>query len=104
MIGNREGSAVFNMLGIFVIKICKFVYDVPLGSRLHDESEDTIACPTDSQASDKLVTERLGLSDGAETPGGHLLGVELDGVLGEVEPLLDHAGQLTDPKIYLFTH
>ena len=76
------------------------LFNVPLGSRLHDESEDTIASPTDGQTTDKLVTERLGLSDGAETPGGHLLGVQLHGILGEVEPLLDHAGQLTDPKNY----
>ena len=39
---------------------------------------------------------KLYLSNGAETPGGDLLGVELDGVLGEVEPLLHNGGQLTD--------
>ena len=49
----------------------------------------------------KMVTSSISisadLSDSAESPGGDLLGVQLHGVLGEAEPLLHKAGQLTDP-------
>merc|ERR1719291_258368 len=72
-----------------------------LGSRLHDETENTIASPPHGQTSDQLVTERLGLGNGAKSASGHLLGVELDSSLGEVEPLLDDAGQLPDPPALL---
>jgi hypothetical protein len=41
------------------------------------------------------------LSDGAKTTGCNLLGVQLNRVLGEVEPLLDNGGQLTDPPALL---
>ena len=57
--------------------------------------------PSDSQASDELVSEGLGLGDGAKTPGGHLLGVEFDRALWEVEPLLNGAGQLLNPAALL---
>ena len=43
-----------------------------LGSALHDEPENSIAGSPDGQTSDQLVTERLGLGDGAETTSGHL--------------------------------
>merc|ERR1719305_2063807 len=55
-----------------------------LGARLHDETEHTIAGPPDGETSDELVTERLSLGDGAETAGGDLLGVKLDGALGKL--------------------
>ncbi len=72
-----------------------------LGARLHDESEHTVAGTANGQTSDKLVAERLGLGDGAETAGGDLLGVEIHRVLGEVEPLLDDGGQLANPAALL---
>ena len=43
-----------------------------LGSALHDEPEDSIAGPPDSQTSDQLVTEGLSLSNGAKSASGHL--------------------------------
>merc|ERR1712062_497097 len=52
----------------------------------------------------QLVAERLGLSDGAQTTSGHLLSVQLNGTLGEVESLLNDAGQLTDPSALLSQH
>ena len=67
-----------------------------LSARLHDESEDTVAGPSDSQTTDELVSERLGLSDGAETTDSDLLSVELDGALGEVESLLNDSSQFAD--------
>ena len=71
-----------------------------LGS-LYNLPEHTIAGPPDGETSDELVTERLGLGDGAETTGGDLLGVKLHGALGEVEPLLDNASELSDPPALL---
>ena len=41
------------------------------------------------------------MSDGAETPGGHLLGIELNRTLGEAEPLLHSVGQLFDAAALL---
>ena len=63
--------------------------------------EDTIAGPPDGETSDELVAKGLGLGDGAESTGGNLLGVQLNGALGEVEPLLDDAGELSDPPALL---
>ena len=68
---------------------------------MYNLPEHTIAGPPDSETSDELVTEGLGLGNGAETAGGHLLCVELHGALGEVEPLLDDAGELSDPPALL---
>ena len=59
------------------------------------------ALPSDSQSSDELVSEGLGLGDGAETADGHLLSVELDGALREVEPLLNDSRQLANASALL---
>jgi len=67
-----------------------------LSSRLHDETEHTVASPPDGKTSDEFVTERLSLGDGAETTGGDLLGVQLNAVFLEVEPLLNDGGQFPD--------
>ena len=67
-----------------------------LGTGLHDEAEDTVAGPSDGEAVEELVSEGLALSDGAETTVLDLGGVERDGVLGELEPLLDQRGELTN--------
>merc|ERR1719262_789918 len=75
-----------------------------LGSRLHDESEDTIAGPPHGESTNELVAQRLGLSDGAQASGGDLLGVQLNVALGEVETLLHHRGQLADSASLLSEH
>jgi hypothetical protein len=67
-----------------------------LGTRLHDETEDTVASTADSKATEELVSERLGLGDGTEATIGNLLGIELDGAFCEFKSLLDDAGELTD--------
>lgn len=67
-----------------------------LGARLHDEAEDTIASTTDGETVEKLVSEGLALSDGGETTVLDLGGVEGDGVLGELESLLDEGSELAD--------
>jgi hypothetical protein len=72
-----------------------------LRTRLHNESEDTIAGSSDSQTVKKLVSEGLALSDGRETTVLDLGGVEGDGVFGEFESLLDEGGQLADASSLL---
>jgi hypothetical protein len=72
-----------------------------LGARLHDESQDTVASPSDGQTIEKLVSERLALGDGGETTVLNLGGVEGDGVLGELEALLNERGELTDAATLL---
>jgi hypothetical protein len=57
--------------------------------------------PAHSKASEKLVTQRLGLGDGAQAPVVHLLGIELHSALGELEPLLHNGGELPDPASLL---
>ena len=72
-----------------------------LGTALHDEAEDTIAGTADGETVEELVAERLALSDGRETAVLDLGGVEGDRVLGELEALLDEAGELTDATALL---
>lgn len=72
-----------------------------LGARLHDEAEDTVASPSDGQTIEKLVSEGLALGDGGETAVLDLGGVEGDGVLGELEALLDERGELADAATLL---
>ena len=72
-----------------------------LGARLHDEPQDTIAGPSDSKTVEELVAEGLALGDSGETTVLDLGGVEGDGVLGELEALLDERGELTDAATLL---
>ena len=57
--------------------------------------------PADSKTTEKLVAERLALSNRGETTVLNLLGVELKGVVGELEALLDERGELTDAATLL---
>lgn len=72
-----------------------------LGAGLHDEAQDTIAGTADGQAVEQLVAQRLALGDGRETAVLDLGGVEGDGVLGELESLLDQRGELADAAALL---
>lgn len=72
-----------------------------LSARLHDEAQDTVACPPDGKTVEKLVPQRLALSDSGETTVGDLGGIEGDGVLGELEALLDERGELADAATLL---
>lgn len=67
-----------------------------LGLGLHDEAEDTVAGTTDGETVEELVAEGLALGDGGQTAVLDLGGVQGDGVLGELEALLDQRGQLAD--------
>lgn len=72
-----------------------------LGARLHDEAEDTIAGPSDGETVEELVAKGFALSDGGQTTVLDLGGVQGDGVLGELEALLDERGELTDAATLL---
>ena len=72
-----------------------------LSTRFHDESENTIACPSDSKTIEELVSEGLALCDSTEATVLDLGGVERDGVLRELEPLLDQGGKLPDAATLL---
>lgn len=72
-----------------------------LGAGLHDEAEDTVAGATDGETVEELVAEGLALGDGGETAVLDLGGVEGDGVLGELEALLDERGELADAAALL---
>lgn len=72
-----------------------------LGARLHDEAQDTIAGTTDGETVEELVAERLALGDGGQTTVLDLGGVEGNAVLGELEALLDQAGELADAATLL---
>ncbi|KAH6604001.1 hypothetical protein Trco_007447 [Trichoderma cornu-damae] len=72
-----------------------------LGARLHDEAQDTIAGTADGQAVEELVAEGLALGDGGEAAVLDLGGVQGDGVLGELESLLDERGELADAAALL---
>lgn len=72
-----------------------------LSAALHDEAQDTIAGATDGETVEELVAERLALGDGGQTTVLDLGGVERDGVLGELESLLDEGGELADAATLL---
>ena len=72
-----------------------------LSTRLHDETEDTVACSADGETVEELVSEGLALGDSGETAVLDLGGVERDRVLGELEALLDQRGELADAAALL---
>jgi len=72
-----------------------------LSTTLHDESEDTIACSADGKTVEELVSEGLALGDSGETTVLNLSGVEGDGVLWELESLLDEGGKFADSSTLL---
>lgn len=72
-----------------------------LGAGLHDEAQDTVACTTDGQTVEELVAQGLALGDGGQTTVLDLGGVEGDGVLGELEALLNERGELADAAALL---
>ena len=90
-----------------------------LGTGLHDETKDTIAGPTitdqyarvrrsrhiyapaDGKATKELVAQAFALSNGRKTTVLDLLGVELKGVIRELEALLNERGEFADAATLL---
>jgi hypothetical protein len=93
---NHESINELHGLGTGTTELARDNDLATLGTRLHDVADNTVAGATDSNAVEELVLEGLALSNGAETTERNLLGVQLNGVLGELEALLDQGGQLAD--------
>lgn len=53
--------------------------------------------PSDGEATEKLVSKGLGLSNGAEPPVVNLLGIKLHAVFREIESLLNDGSQFPNP-------
>lgn len=98
---NHEAVGELHGLGTGSTELARDNNLATLGTRLHDEAEDTIASTTDGETVEKLVAEGLALSDSGETAVLDLGGVEGDAVLGELEALLDERGELTDAAALL---
>jgi hypothetical protein len=72
-----------------------------LSTRLHHETKHTVASTADSKTTEQLVSQGLALGNSAETTVEHLLSVELNATLREVESLLDSGSQLTNAATLL---
>lgn len=72
-----------------------------IGVRSSDESDCRGYKPADSKTTKKLVAQALALRDGRKTTVLDLLSVEFQGVVGELEALLDERGKLTDAATLL---
>jgi hypothetical protein len=113
---NHQAIDELHRLGTLTTELSGNDNFATLGSRFHDETENTIASTTDGQSSDKFVAERFSLGDGAKTAGGDLFSVQFNCSWSEVEskienynetlifnsvhamhsPLLDDSGQFTN--------
>ena len=115
---DHESVGELHRLGAGGTKLARDNDLATLGARLHDEAEDTVAraeeransnqlrppcsivyspnSPTDGKTTEELVAETLALSDSIETTVLNLLGVELNGPLGELETLLDERSELAN--------
>ena len=60
-----------------------------------------VDAPADGKTTKELVTEGLALGDSGETTVLNLLSVELEGVFGELETLLNERSKLTDAATLL---
>ena len=57
--------------------------------------------PADSETAEELIAQTLALRDSRQAAVLDLLGVELERVLGEFEPLLNECGKLADAAALL---
>merc|ERR1719445_369720 len=99
---DHETVSELHALGTLTTQLAADNHFATLGTRLHDETEDTIAGPSHSKTTNKLVTEGLSLGDGAKATLGNLLSIQLNGALRKAKTLLDQRGQLPDAAT-LFT-
>jgi hypothetical protein len=98
---NHEAVGELHGLGTGSTELTRDNNLTTLGTRLHDETENTIAGTSNGETVEKLVSEGLALSDSGETTVLDLGGVEGDGVLGELESLLDERGELANAAALL---
>lgn len=98
---DHEAVGELHGLGTGGTELARDDHLATLGARLHDKAKDTIAGTADGQTVEKLVAERLALGDGGQTTVLDLGGVQGHAVLGELEALLDQAGELADATALL---
>merc|ERR1719426_741756 len=65
-------------------------------TRLHHESNNTVARPPHREATEQLVFQRLGLGLGTQAPVRDALRIEFNSSVLEVEALLDHAREFSN--------
>jgi hypothetical protein len=68
---------------------------------INQHSKNTKYKPADGETTEEFVTEGFGLGNGAKTSVVDLFGVKLNGVLREVESLLNEGGELTNSATLL---
>lgn len=61
----------FHALGSLTTELAADNNLTALGTRFHDETEDTVAGTSDGQTTDELVSKRLALGNGAQTTVGN---------------------------------
>ena len=98
----RDVYREFHALGTGSPKLTANDNLTALGATLHDESEYTVARPSDRKSVEQLVPKRLALGDGRETTVLDFGGVQRNRVLGEFKSLLDEGRQFTNAAA-LFT-
>jgi len=70
------------------------------GTLFHDESKDTVGGSSDSETSEKLVSERFGLSDSGHTSVGNSFDVEIDLALFVAPSFVDDGGQFSNSSSF----
>lgn len=98
---DHEAVGELHALGASGAQLTRYDDLAALGTGLHDETEDTVAGTADGETVEELVPEGLALGDGRETAVLDLGGVEGDGVLGELEALLDEGSEFTNAAALL---
>jgi len=98
---NHETVRELHALGTSGPKLSRNNNLATLGARLHNESQNTVAGPSDGKTVEELVAKRLALGDSGETTVLDLSGVQGNRVLGELEALLDERCELTDAATLL---
>lgn len=86
----------FHALRSCSAKLPRYYHLTSLGSTLHDESKDTVTRSSHSQSIEKLVSERLALSNGRKTTVLNLGCIQGDGVFGKLEAFLDQGGEFSN--------
>lgn len=77
-----------------------FIFRAHASIKILHIPKHTVACTTDGETVQKLVSKGLALGDSGETTRLDLGGVERDGVRREAETVGDEAGELlTDSQI-----
>jgi len=101
---NHQAVDELHGLGALASQLARDDNLAALGSRFHDKTKHGVAGSADWKTTKKLVFERLGLSDSAQTASSNLLSVQLDCVVLKVEALLHDRGELANASALLAEH